>query len=336
MRKRFPTSILASRLHQDGHRAGITEGRSDVSTVGNPASLDEKAVASQASPTRRKRDPLTKVLIVMVCVGLALFLYPAVSNWWNGRHMDDAAATYDQTVSHSSEDDLKAMRKAAVAYNKTLLTQGDRYHLSDAQMSEYTNLLNPSGNGVMGQVIIPKLGLELPIYHGTSNEVLAEGIGHIPGSSLPVGGASTHCVISGHRGLPTSELFTNIDQLVEGDTFELHVLGKTLTYQVDQIRIVLPDQVQDLAIEPGQDLCTLVTCTPYQINTHRLLVRGHRIATVETADVPADATQIDDQVEMVVLFVAGVAIAWGVYLLRERRRRRAAADLADVRTSLGL
>lgn len=255
--------------------------------------------------------------------------------------MDDASAKYDEAVSKAKEgsddDGVQAMWDAAVAYNESLLTKSDRFFPSDADMAEYLSLLDPARVGVMGQVVIPKLGIDLPIYHTTNADVLSAGIGHIPGTSLPVGGASTHCVISGHRGLPDSELFTNIDQLVEGDTFQLRVLGRTLTYQVDQIRIILPNEITELAIEPGEDLCTLVTCTPYGVNTHRLLVRGHRVANaVEAGNIPADATQVDVLVEEAGFFCVGLVIAWAAYLVREHGVRARHRELKDARKHWGL
>lgn len=276
---------------------------------------------------------------MILAIGLGILAYPVVANWWNGLHMSDASASYDQTVqemSNSDDGQLQAMWDAATAYNQTLLTESDRFHLTDDQMQTYLSLLDPAKTGVMGQVVIPKIGVDLPIYHSTNNDVLAAGIGHIPGSSLPVGGPSTHCVISGHRGLPSSELFTNIDQLVEGDTFQLRVLGQTLTYQVDQIRIVLPTEVDSLAIEQGQDLCTLVTCTPYGINTHRLLVRGHRVPNDESSTINADATQVDPQLETLVVFGVLVATVWIVYQVRERRLHGAERVAAKFRKRHGL
>ena len=175
--------------------------------------------------------------------------------------------------------------KEAQAYNKKLIGKsGDRFLLTDAEKKEYNSILNVTGTGIMGYVNIPK----------TDPAVLEIAVGHIEGSSLPVGGKGTHCVISGHRGLPSAKLFTDIDQLQEGDTFQLQVLSRTLTYEVDQIRIVLPDELSDLAIDPDKDYCTLVTCTPYGVNTHRLLVRGHRIDEAQTElTVSADAVQIE-------------------------------------------
>lgn len=173
--------------------------------------------------------------------------------------------------------------------------------MSDSDRAEYESLLDVSGTGVMGYVEIPSINVSLPIYHGTDNTILQIGVGHIEGTSLPVGGASTHCAVSGHRGLTSSKLFTDIDQMAEGDTFKLYVLGETLTYEVDQIRIVLPDELNDLKIEEGQDYCTLITCTPYGVNSHRLLIRGHRIANDAQGLIVEDVKQVQPLHEAIVL-----------------------------------
>ena len=225
------------------------------------------------------RRKLSTILFVIVFLaGLSLLLYPTVSDYWNSFHQSRAIASYVDAVDNTDEQKLEEMRLAAEAYNEKLLSKQDRYDMSDSDRAEYESLLDVSGTGVMGYVEIPSINVSLPIYHGTDNTILQIGVGHIEGTSLPVGGASTHCAVSGHRGLTSSKLFTDIDQMAEGDTFKLYVLGETLTYEVDQIRIVLPDELNDLKIEEGQDYCTLFTCTPYGVNSHRLLIRGHRIA----------------------------------------------------------
>ena len=182
----------------------------------------------------------------------------------------------------------------AEAYNAELAKIGAQWIMTDEQMAEYNRQLAVTDSGIMGYIDIPKIRVTLPIYHGTDETILQIAIGHIAGTSLPVGGASTHCVVSGHRGLPSARLFTDIDKLVEGDTFTMTVLNRTVTYEVDQIRIVEPTDLSNLQIEEGKDYCTLVTCTPYGINTHRLLVRGHRVANANgEANVIADALQIE-------------------------------------------
>ena len=216
-----------------------------------------------------------------------------------------------------NDTDYKALWAEAEAYNQTLVNKSDRFNLTDEELEEYEQMLTVEGTDVIGYIEIEKIGCFLPIYHGTSDAVLQTGVGHLEGSSLPVGGESTHTVISGHRGLPSAKLFTDLDQLEEGDTFVLYVLDETLTYEVDQIRIVEPTELSELAIVEGEDYCTLVTCTPYGINTHRLLVRGHRVANGEDSSVrvTADAVQIDPvtvaplvAVPLLVLLAAGVLV----------------------------
>ena len=246
---------------------------------------------------KKKKSILPSLLLVLILLaGLSLLLYPALSDYWNSLHQSQAIASYVETVEAMDEADYEAMWAAARAYNDALPRDNSRFHPSEEEQAEYDALLDVSGTGIMGYVEIPQIGVSLPIYHGTDEAVLQVAIGHIEGSSLPVGGAGTHCVISGHRGLPSAKLFTDLDQIQEGDTFLLHILDETLTYQVDQIHIVEPDDVTYLAIEEGQDLCTLVTCTPYGVNSHRLLVRGRRIETEATAAairVTADAILVD-------------------------------------------
>ncbi|MEE8704608.1 MAG: class C sortase [Olsenella sp.] len=232
------------------------------------------------------------LLSCALLVGIGMMLYPSVSDWWNSMHQSRAIATYQQAVSDNSADANQRMWDEAVAYNQSLPRDGGRFTLTDEERARYERTLDVTGTGIMGYVEIPKISVSLPVYHGTDDTVLQIAVGHIPGSSLPVGGEGTHCVVSGHRGLPSARLFTDIDQLREGDVFMLHVLGKTLTYQVDQIRVVLPDELDDLAIDDGLDLCTLVTCTPYGVNTHRLLVRGHRVPNQVAAIADGDAVQV--------------------------------------------
>jgi len=230
-------------------------------------------------------------------------------------HQLRAIASYVDQVNSLDDAQYETMLEQARAYNETLVGKEDRYILDEAETAEYNSLLDVTGTGIMGYVVIPKINVRLPIYHGTDPSVLEIAIGHIAGSSLPVGGESTHCVLSGHRGLPSAKLFTDIDQLKEGDQFMLEVLGDTLTYEVDQIKVVLPDELEDIEIEEGQDLCTLVTCTPYGVNTHRLLVRGHRVDTVEQNHVRivSDAVQIEP---MTVALVIGLPVLVIVMLVR--------------------
>lgn len=238
----------------------------------------------------------TIILILVFLTGLSLLLYPTVSDYWNSTRQSRAIVDYTQKVLDIDQALYDQTWAAAQAYNQTLPEKEDRYTLSEAEQAEYDSLLNISGNGIMGYIEIPAIQCSLPICHGTDEAVLHSAIGHLEGTSLPVGGAGTHCVLSGHRGLPSARLFTDLDQLEEGDLFLLRVLDETLTYEVDQILIVLPTEMAALAIEEGQDYCTLVTCTPYGVNSHRLLVRGHRVenqADASSIRVTADAMQIE-------------------------------------------
>ena len=246
---------------------------------------------------------VTKILILVCFIGLSLLLYPTVSNYLNEKHSTKAISAYVEEMENVDEEQSKKAWENAVQYNKDLANQDTKFALSDEMNSRYWENLDITGTGVMGYIEIPKLDVALPIYHGTSDSVLQRAIGHIEWTSLPVGGESTHCVISGHRGLPSAKLFTDLDELREGDTFELVVLDTTLTYEVDQIRTVLPNEVDELLIADGKDYCTLVTCTPYGINTHRLLVRGHRIENISSeVRVVSEAVMIDKLI--VALFVA--------------------------------
>lgn len=246
---------------------------------------------------KRKANHITTIVLVLILlVGLSLLLYPSVSDYWNSFHSSRAISAYAEDVANLDEVQYEEMWSAARAYNRALAERSTNFALSDAQKEEYEKLLDISGVGIMGYLEIPELNMSLPIYHGTEESVLQIAAGHLEWSSLPVGGESSHCVISGHRGLPRAKLFTDLDKLQEGDVFVLRVLDEVLTYEVDQIRVVEPSQVSDLEIVEGSDLCTLVTCTPYGINTHRLLVRGHRIENIQesqTIRVTSDAMQIE-------------------------------------------
>ena len=257
----------------------------------------------------------TVILILVFFLGLSLVLYPSVSDYWNSLHQSRAIATYAEEVSNLDTDRYEQLWAEAVDYNRTLRDRENAFLLSETQKAAYDSLLNVGGNGVMGYIEIPTIGVSLPVYHGTDEGVLQIAVGHIEWTSLPVGGESSHCVISGHRGLPSAKLFTNLDKLVVGDTFLFRVLDETLTYEVDQILIVEPQEVSALTIREGEDLCTLVTCTPYGINTHRLLVRGHRVENAETARtirVTADAMQVEPLIvaPMVAAPMLAVLLIW--------------------------
>ena len=245
---------------------------------------------------KKKSSFVTAILIAALLAGALLLLYPTVSDYWNSFHQSRAIASYAEQVADLDDNTYDQIWADARAYNETLDNSTSRFVMTEEQKKIYEALLNIADNGVMGYIEIPKIKCNLPIYHGTDEAVLLIAIGHVQGSSLPAGGESTHCVLSGHRGLPSAKLFSDLDQLTEGDVFLLRVLDETLTYEVDQIRTVLPDELDDLAIEEGKEYCTLVTCTPYGINSHRLLVRGHRVenqASASTIRVTADAMQIE-------------------------------------------
>lgn len=245
------------------------------------------------------------ILILMLLLGLSLLLYPTFADYWNSLHQTRAIATYAEEVAVLDDDKYIELWEDAIAYNKTLSEKENQYFVDDESLVVYESLLNITGSGIMGSIEIPSIGCNLPIYHGVDESVLQVAVGHLEWTSLPTGGESTHCVMSGHRGLPSARLFTDLDQLQPGDTFMLHILDETLTYEVDQILIVLPYETDALLIEEGKDLCTLVTCTPYGVNSHRLLVRGHRVENaIQTASrrVTADALRLEPMAVAAVLF----------------------------------
>lgn len=243
-----------------------------------------------------KKHMSTIILILVFLLGLSLLLYPSFSDYWNSLHQSRAISSYAEVVAVMEDNGYDELFEAADAYNAALAQKENPWAITEEDSAWYNETLDISGTGIIGYIEIPSIKCSLPIYHGTSEGVLQVAIGHIEGTSLPVGGPGTHSVVSGHRGLPSARLFTDLDQLIEGDLFMLQILDRTLTYEVDQILIVLPHEVEPLEIEAGKDLCTLVTCTPYGINSHRLLVRGHRVENLEVAKtvrVTADAIQIE-------------------------------------------
>ncbi len=246
---------------------------------------------------QKKSNKLTTILLIVILLaGLSLLLYPTFSNWWNSFRQSQVIVNYTDELNNMDNERYQAMIDDARAYNEGLLGRDNPYLLSDAQQQEYNRLLDISGVGAMGYIEIPTIKCTLPIYHGTSEAVLQIAVGHLEWSSLPVGGESTHCVLSGHRGLPSARLFTDLDKLMVGDLFVMRILNETLTYEVDQILIVEPHDTSSLLIEEGKDYCSLVTCTPYGINTHRILVRGHRVANIpekKNIRITADASQIE-------------------------------------------
>ena len=266
----------------------------------------------------------TIVLLFILFIGLSLLLYPTASDYWNSFHQTRAIATYAENVANLDNNQYDQLWEDARAYNQALPFRSNPYYLSEEQKAEYESLLDVSGLGVMGYIEIPEIDVSLPIYHGTEESVLQVAVGHLDWTSLPVGGESTHCVLSGHRGLPSAKLFTNLDKLREGDTFLLRVLDEVLTYEVDQILIVEPQETAALRVVEGKDYCTLVTCTPYGINTHRLLVRGHRVDNAEQAKtirVTADAVQIEPLLVAPIVAIPMLLILLVLLLLPRRRKK---------------
>lgn len=267
----------------------------------------------------------TILLVVIMLVGIGVVAYPTVSDWWNSRHASRAIASYVEQVESKTDVERAEMLEAAKAYNEALAQTEMNLNLDEDAYAEYEAMLDISGTGIMGYVQIPTINVNLPIYHGTSDAVLQTAVGHIAGTSLPVGGKGTHAVLSGHRGLPSAKLFTDLDKLVEGDVFTITILDEVLTYQIDQIHIVLPEETGDLEIDPEQDYVTLVTCTPYGINTHRMLVRGHRIDNLETqtaVTVTPDAKRVSTMVVFVIVAVILTVVALVISFVRDRARSR--------------
>ena len=263
------------------------------------------------------------LLIVVFLAGLSLLLYPTVSNYYNSIHQTYAIQEYAKSVDELEMNTYQTLLAEARAYNKAL-AQERRYAIPAGYEDQYKSMLN-TGNGVMAYVEIPAIDVTLPIMHTTEEPVLQKAVGHLEWSSLPIGGENTHCVISGHRGLPSAELFTNLDLLEEGDIFYIHVLGQTLTYLVDNISVVLPSDYTQLGIVDGQDYLTLLTCTPYGVNSHRLLVRGTRIVSAEshtpTATLRNEIERVDMMVLMPILLVVFSAVVFVIMAFSGNKKR---------------
>lgn len=271
----------------------------------------------------------TIALTAVFLAGLVLLLYPPISAWWNSMHQSRAISAYLGQVSELDDMGAQELMQEAREYNEYLASRETNFILSDEELEQYYDIFDVTGTGIMAYIEIPKISMELPIYHGIEDSTLSVAAGHIPGSSLPVGGVSTHCVVSGHRGLPSATLFTDINQLEEGDVFFVYTLDETLAYEVDQIHIVLPEEIDDLRIELGEDLFTLVTCTPYGINTHRLLVRGHRVETDGTLviRITGDATRVKPS-HVIPFFSAPILlVVFIVLLIAPTRKKKTLADL---------
>ena len=280
------------------------------------------------------------ILVLIMLIGVGLLVYPTFSDWWNSFHQTRAIAGYTAAVANMDREEFDRMWAEAEAFNTYLSQKSGRFNLSEQEIETYNSILDVTGTGIMGYIDIPSIKISLPVYHGTDEAILQIAIGHIIGTSFPIAGEGSHCAVSGHRGLPSAKLFTDIDQLQAGDKFLLQVLDRTLTYEVDQIRIVLPQELQDLEIDPYSDYCTLITCTPYGVNTHRLLVRGHRVDNDNTdaTRVTADAMRFEPVV-VAPLVAAPILFILLIYVListsRWNKRRTAKRSKADIRRSIG-
>ncbi len=271
--------------------------------------------------SKKKYTFSTVILILILVLGLSLLLYPTVSNWWNSTRSSQAISDYQEIVDNIKEEEYDRILAEAKNYNSSF----HRHYLTKAEQEVYESMLNVDGNGMMGYVVIPSIDVQLPIYHGTEDSVLQIATGHLEWSSLPVGGESTHCVVSGHRGLPSAKLFTNLDKIVVGDLFQFNILNETFTYEVDQILTVEPEETDDLQIINGRDYCTLVTCTPYGINTHRLLVRGHRVENQsnDRLHVASDAMQVDKTIVAAAIAVPTLLVILVYVLIKDKKKKSA-------------
>lgn len=277
----------------------------------------------------------TALLFFLLLAGLSLLLYPTVSDYLNSLRQSRLVAEYMQSVSKLENSRKTELWENAEAYNRKLAEQPLHFNLSEQEMEEYLQTLDVSGTGVMGYLEIPKIEVSLPIYHSTDDVVLEFAVGHLPGTSVPIGGESTHSVLTGHTGLPSAKLLSDADELELGDIFYVQIMDETLTYEVDQIRKVLPEVTKDLAIVPEEDHCTLVTCTPYGINTHRLLVRGRRIETKRSAMMrfSADALEVDPLIVMPFLAGPILLVIFLMLMLRPNRAKKRKDQLAAFRST---
>ncbi len=269
-----------------------------------------------------KKNLTNIFLAVIVLAGLCLLLYPSFSDWWNSMHQSRAIAAYVETVDAMSQEEIDEILNAAREYNERLWHRQNRWVLSEEEQAEYESLLDVSGNGIMGYINIPVIGVNLPIYHGTEESVLQVATGHLSATSLPVGGPGTHAAVSGHRGLPSARLFTDLDQLKVGDIFTVSVLNEVYTYQIEQIVTVVPEDTSQMNLYQGEDLCTLQTCTPYGVNSHRLLLRGRRIEDVDGALMAAsEAIRVPNYIVIPAVGIPILFLLLVVALIYFRRRK---------------
>ena len=280
-----------------------------------------------------KNKWISVLLVLTFLMGLSLVLYPSFSDYWNSTRSSSAIASYVENINSMETSKKDEMLAEAQAFNEELKARYNYYTLPDELRLRYNNVLDTTGTGIMAYVEIPSIKVMLPIYHGTADAVLQTAVGHLEWSSLPVGGTGTHTVISGHRGLPSARLFTDLDEIVPGDLFMLQVMDETLTYEVDQILIVEPENIRDLAPAEDKDYCTLVTCTPYAVNTHRLLVRGHRVENQRGAEMirlVSEAIKIEPMLVASVVAVPLILLLLALYLLDDwiwgKNKRRYTLD----------
>lgn len=293
---------------------------------------------------KKKQSGFSTILLLLIMIaGVGVLMYPTVADWWNKRHMTQAIETYVEQVASMEKTKKEQMLEEARAYNASLNT-GVHFlskEKNPEEYEEYMQILDITGTGIMGYIQIPSIGVNLPIFHSVEDNVLQIAVGHIPGTSLAVGGESTHAVLSGHRGLPSAKLFTDLDQLAEGDVFMINVLDETFTYEVDQIHIVLPSEVSDMAITTGKDYVTLVTCTPYGVNSHRMLVRGHRIDNlpeeVREILITSDAYRISEIFVMLgiaeILILCSLLIS-SIYSMIKSRRKSGDVLIRELKESM--
>lgn len=294
----------------------------------------KKGKQKKKKKKKKKKVSITNILLVLIMLtGIGILAYPSVSDWWNSMHATQAIAGYVEAVETMSKEEKEAIFAKAKEYNDSL-PNGVNFNISEEKYAEYASILDVTGTGIMGYIQIQSIGVNLPVYHGVDEGILQIAVGHIPGSSFPIGGERTHAVMSGHRGLPSAKLFSDLDKLKEGDVFTVTVLDETFTYMIDQIRIVLPEETDELAIVDDKEYATLVTCTPYGVNSHRMLMRGHRIANIDGKATPADAVKIPTYivipaVGIPLLFV--VLLGMLIYYRKKKPGKTAQETLNDIR-----
>lgn len=299
-------------------------------SVGEKKEGKKKGKRKKKEKKKKRISFSTIILVLLFLIGIGVLSYPTVSDWWNSMHATRAISEYVEAVEGMSKEEKEAFLEAARAYN-AMLPNGANFNLTEKDYAEYEQTLDITGTGIMGYVQIASIGVNLPIYHGTEETVLQIAVGHVSGSSLPVGGERTHCVLSGHRGLPSAKLFSDLDKLKEGDTFTVTVLDQTNTYQIDQIRIVLPEETDELAIVEKKDYTTLVTCTPYGVNSHRMLVRAHHIENLDAVATPNEAVRIPTYIVVPAVGIPILFVVLAIMLIYYRRKgpTRTTQELLD-------